>query len=167
MALLDPVGLKKKTQFSLDGKSVKFSSANKENIIIKRNDDGAISGIECNNVNGISYYNERYKNLFELMKHYYFNEDNEIINKIAERSKAFKPLKEIAPPSDLVHDFVIQEITNIISTRGAADVNDVIFKKPELKKDFEIIAKAVLGVERIEFKKAFISTKTRRCGKDS
>ncbi len=65
MALLDPVGLKKKTQFSLDGKSVKFSSANKENIIIKRNDDGAISGIEYNNVNDIDKMFKQTKDNYE------------------------------------------------------------------------------------------------------
>ncbi len=143
MPNLDPVELKKKAQFSLDGKSVKFYSSNNEHIIIKRNDDGAISGIFCNNVNGISHCNEKYKNLFELVKHYHCDEDNKIIDEIAKQSKAFKPLKEIAPPSDLVHDFVIQEISNIISTRGVANANDVLNdKNPELKEDFNFTSTA-------------------------
>ncbi|EMH44824.1 hypothetical protein HMPREF1430_00239 [Helicobacter pylori GAM96Ai] len=156
MPHLDPVELKKKSRFSLDGKSVKYSSTNKEHIVIKRNDDGAISGIECNNVNGIFHCNERYRNLFELAKRYHYDNDNEIINKIAQQSKAFTPMKEIAPPSDLVHDFVVQELINIISTRGVKDPNDLFSEKnPELKKEFDTLAKAVLGIDNAEIKKGF------------
>nr|WP_011117045.1 hypothetical protein [Helicobacter pylori]AAM22664.1 unknown [Helicobacter pylori] len=154
MALLDPVELKKKSQFSLDGKSVKYSSTNKEHIIIERNDDGAISGIECNNINGILYCNEQYKNLFELVKRYHCGKDNEIINKIAQQSKAFTPMKEIIPPSDLVHDFVIQELIDIISTRGVKNPND-LFKNFELKKEFDTLVKAVLEIDNAEIKKGF------------
>ncbi len=39
--------------------------------------------------------------------------------------------------------------------KGSADVNDVIGKKPELKKEYETLAKAVLGIERIEFKETY------------
>ncbi len=156
MPNLDPTELKKNAQFSLDGKSVKYSLANNEHIIIKRNDDGAISGIFCNNVNGIHHCNERYKNLFELVKHYHFVEDNEAINEIAKQSKAFTPKKEIAPPSGLVFDFVFQKFTDIVSTRGLKDANDLFLgKKPELLKEVDTLTKAVLGLDSIRFKKLY------------
>ncbi len=156
MPNLDPVELKKNAQFSLDGKSAKYSLANNEHIIIKRNDDGAISGIFCNNVNGISHCNERYKNLFELVKHYHFVEDNEVINEIAKQSKAFTPKREIAPPSDLVFDFVFQKFTDIVSTRGVKDPDDLFLEeKPELLKEVDALTKAVLGLDSVRFKKVY------------